>query len=227
MKYVENIVDIFLENSVPENIKPMSDYMKGKFEFFGIKTPERREVSKKFFTEFGYPAEEEFEKTIRDLWNRPQREIHYFTLDLINKLQGKLANNYLDLWEELILTNSWWDSVDGLASNVIGKHFKTYPEEKYPVTERWIDSGNIWLQRTSLLFQLKYKSETDLQLLERYVLKLKDSEEFFIRKAIGWILREYSKTDSKYVVDFVKNIDISEFSKKEALKWINKQKNRN
>jgi len=224
MKYVLNITEKFKANSVPENIKPMSDYMKGKFEFFGIKTPERRKLSKEIFAEFGYPDEKEFEKVIRKLWAEPQREVHYFTLDLMNKLQKKLKKNYLQLWEDLIVTNSWWDSVDGLAAGVIGDHFKIYPDEIYPVTEKWMNSGNIWLQRTSLLFQLKYKTDTDEKLLSDYILRLKDSNEFFIKKAIGWILREYSKTTPDYVTNFVKENTISEFSKKEALKWLNNRK---
>ncbi|MFA8343722.1 MAG: DNA alkylation repair protein [Rhodothermaceae bacterium] len=224
MKYVLNITEKFKTNSVPENIKPMSDYMKGKFEFFGIKTPERRKLSKEIFAEFGYPDEQEFEKVIRKLWAEPQREVHYFTLDLIHKLQKKLKKNYLQLWEDLIVTNSWWDSVDGLAAGVIGEHFKTYPDEIYPVTEKWINSGNIWLQRTSLLFQLKYKADTDEKLLSDYILRLKDSNEFFIKKAIGWILREYSKTNPDYVTNFVKENTISEFSKREAMKWLNSRK---
>ncbi len=86
-----------------------------------------------------------------------------------------------------------------------------------------MDSGNMWLQRTALLFQLKYKKATDTKLLTDYILKLQGSKEFFINKAIGWILREYSKTESDWVIEFVKKHQLAPLSHKEALKWLNRK----
>ena len=103
----------------------------------------------------------------------------------------------------MILNKSWWDTVDYIASNLVGVHFQKYPDLMYPVTEKWMNSGNIWLQRTSLLFQLKYKKKTDVMLMTNYIQQLQGSKEFFINKAIGWILREYSKTDGDWVRDYV------------------------
>ena len=220
MTYTQNVISRFSENSNPENIKPMSDYMKGKFEYFGIKTPQRREISKEIFTEFGLPDEENFVTIVKELWSEPQRELHYFALDLINKIQKKLSGNYLEVWEYLIITNSWWDSVDGIASNIIGDHFVKYKSDKIPVTRKWMDSGNIWLQRSALLFQLKYKKATDVEILDTYIRELASSKEFFIQKAIGWILREYSKSNPDWVRQFVMKIKLASLSYREATKYV-------
>lgn len=88
------------------------------------------------------------------------------------------------------------------------------------LTTRWMNSDNMWLQRTCLLFQLKYKTSTDTQLLSSFIKPLSSSNEFFIRKAIGWALREYSKTDPDFVIQFTKENTLSGLSEREALKWL-------
>jgi len=116
--------------------------------------------------------------------------------------------------------------VDGLAGWLIGDLFKRHPGLILPTTRDWMDSGNIWLQRSCLLFQLKYKRDTDLDLLFGFIATLSDHKSFWIRKAIGWILREYSKTDPSTVQKFVDaHPGLSGLSKREALKVINRAKN--
>ena len=124
------------------------------------------------------------------------------------------------LYEELITTKSWWDTVDGLAANQVGEHFQRYPELRGKCTKRWMASGNIWLQRTCLIFQLRYKKQTDFELMKSFIIPLAGSKEFFIRKAIGWALRQYSKFEPARVIDFVESQPMSHLSKKEALKLI-------
>ena len=106
---------------------------------------------------------------------------------------------------------------------MVAPHFKRFPELIPQYTEKWMASGNFWLQRTALLFQLKYKKETDVELMFDLIKRLACEKEFFIRKAIGWVLREYSKTDSQAVIYFVENNQLSNLSKKEALKVINRK----
>ena len=101
--------------------------------------------------------------------------------------------------------------------------FTNYPELIVPFTEKWMTSGNMWLQRTAILFQLKYKSQTDTELLFKYIIALDGSKEFFINKAIGWALREYSKTNPDIVIKFVTGHKLAPLSKREALKVINKK----
>jgi 3-methyladenine DNA glycosylase AlkD len=128
--------------------------------------------------------------------------------------------------EKLVTTKSWWDTVDFLASNAAGPWFRKFPEKKSEITSRWNASENFWLQRMSILFQLKYKAETDTKILRSYILPLMESKEFFIRKAIGWALREYAKTDPKFVSKLVKELPLSPLSKKEAMKGIERIRKR-
>jgi 3-methyladenine DNA glycosylase AlkD len=122
----------------------------------------------------------------------------------------------LNLYEELITQKSWWDTVDALAAWQVGDYFKKYPDQIIPYTNKWMDSGNMWLQRTCLIFQLKYKEETDFELLKSLIIPLSDSKEFFIQKAIGWALREYSKLFPQRVMDFASNQPMAKLSYREA-----------
>jgi 3-methyladenine DNA glycosylase AlkD len=119
----------------------------------------------------------------------------------------------------MITHNSWWDSVDSTNSHVIGKFFLQFPEYIEDYTYKWNRSNNIWLQRMSILFQLMYKEKTNTTLLTDYIEFCQLEEDFFIRKAIGWALRAYAYTDSKWVIKFVKSHpQLSNLSKREALK---------
>ena len=206
-----------------ENAFSMKKYMKGQFEFYGIKSPVRKEISKVFLKTYGYPVSEEIESIVKDTWDLPQRELQYFTMEMLGRLVKKGAPDRIELYEYLITNKSWWDTVDYIASNLVGVHFQKYPEQILPRTKSWMDSGNIWLHRTALLFQLKYKKDTDLNLLSEYINQLKGSKEFFINKAIGWMLREYSKTDADWVIDFVNTNELAPLSKREALKWLERK----
>ena len=148
-------------------------------------------------------------------------------MDILDKAVKKLPPSSVTFIEELIRTRSWWDTVDFLAANVAGKFFRIYPEMIRPVSTRWMDSDNIWLQRSCLLFQLKYRLGTDLDLLYSFIERLKGSDEFFIRKAIGWVLREYSKTDPAAVKNYVNTHNLKPLSRKEALKVISKKEFKN
>ena len=133
----------------------------------------------------------------------------------------KIEFQDIELFELMITNKSWWDTVDLIATNLVGAYFKLFPEQIIPVTKKWMNSDNMWLQRTCLIFQLKYKEEIDTDLLTDYILQLKDTKEFFINKAIGWILREYTRKNPEWVIDFVNKYELSNLSKREALKLIN------
>ena len=201
-----------------------SAYMRNMFAYFGLKSEKRREISKTFLKENGKPKQENLLELIKLLWQKPQRDFQYFALDLLEKQATKFREEDLQVIEYMIIEKSWWDTVDLIAAKLAGKYFKKFPEKTIPTTHKWMASGNIWLQRSALLFQLKYKKNTDTALLFSYITALKDSKEFFIRKAIGWILREYSKTNAQQVIDFVNQTKLSVLSEKEALKWLNNNK---
>lgn len=221
--YLEPLIKSFSGNSDENNALGMKKYMKGKFEYYGLKSPVRREITKNFLKTYGTPKDDELEDVIRDCWQKPEREYQYFAMDLLVKLMKKADKTRIDLYEYLVLNKSWWDTVDLVAAKLIGTHFRLYPELKTKYPEKWMSSGNMWLQRTAILFQLHYKEQTDLKLLSDYITRLQGSKEFFINKAIGWVLREYSKTNSVWVIDFVKNNELAPLSKREALKWMEKK----
>ncbi|MCK4653702.1 MAG: DNA alkylation repair protein [Candidatus Cloacimonetes bacterium] len=221
--YIRPLVELFRQNANAENAAPMAKYMKNLFPYLGIKTPQRRELLKQFFKEYGVPEISYIKQIILDLWELPEREFQYCAVGILRKFSKKLDKEMIDLFEYLIVHKSWWDTVDGLACWLVGNHFKRFPEFIRPYTEKWMKSGNMWLQRTVILFQLDYKEKTDVELLFENIKKCTGSKEFFIQKAIGWALREYSKTDEAIVIDFVENNKLASLSKRESLKRLKKK----
>jgi 3-methyladenine DNA glycosylase AlkD len=219
-KYVSSVINCFEQNKNPSNALPMKKYMKDRFEFFGIKSPLRKEISKPFLRKEALPEKDALEEVVKLLWSVPQRELQYFTIALLEKFTKRFEKNNIDLLEYLVVTKSWWDSVDGIAINIVGPFFRSFPELIESKTFEWINSENFWLQRTAILFQLKYKNETDTKLLFKYIKQLADEKEFFIRKAIGWALREYSKSNPELVLKFVNSNKLSKLSEYEALRLI-------
>ena len=222
-KYIEPLVKLFKENANQTNAEPMAKYMKNLFPYLGIKTPKRKELFRDFIKEHGLPEISELKQITLDLWDLPEREFQYVVIGLLRKFSKKWDGDYIELFEQLIITKSWWDSVDGIASWLVGEYFKRFPNLRDKYIDRWMRSGNIWLQRTCLLFQLGYKDKTDEMLMGNIIISLNGSKEFFINKAIGWILREYSKTNAQFVINFVENYKLSNLSKREALKWLKNQ----
>lgn len=151
------------------------------------------------------------------LWKLPEREYQYIAVDFLVRKKDNLCTGHLDLIEYLIVTKSWWDTVDALASHAAGKIYYKYPECADNRGERWLTSGNMWLERTMLLFQLKYKDKTDEARLFLIIDRIKHIDEFFIQKAIGWALREYSN-----VRRYIESQDLSKLAKREGLKHIQK-----
>ena len=219
-EYIIPLKEAFETNANAAEAIPMKKYMKNKFEFFGIKSPLRKEIYKDFKSKYGLLPNENFEEIIKWCWKQDEREYQYFAMEFVSKSMKKSTLEAIDLYEFMIVEKSWWDTVDFIAAILVGDYFKRFPEEIKPITERWMNSDNIWLQRSCLLFQLKYKNKTDVELMESFIAKLLGSKEFFINKAIGWILREYSKTRPQVVVNIVERHSLSGLSSREALKWM-------
>jgi 3-methyladenine DNA glycosylase AlkD len=218
--YLQPLAEKFQSNANIEIAFFMKKYMKGQFEYFGIKSPERTELKKEFLQRYGLPEPEILPEIVKECWELPQREYQYVIMEILERLGKKAEKDRIGLYEFMILNKSWWDTVDFIAANLVGPYFRRFPELIKPITGRWMNSGNIWLQRSSLLFQLKYKKLTDTALMTEYILQLQGSREFFINKAIGWILREYSKTDAGWVREFVGFHPLAPLSRREALKWL-------
>jgi 3-methyladenine DNA glycosylase AlkD len=197
-----------------------SAYMRNQFSFYGIKTPQRRIIIKPFLETKFLPSKKEANEIVKQLWLLPQRDYHYVAQELIEKYKKQFDKKDVELFEYMITNNSWWDTVDFIAAKLVGSYFKKYPEKREIYCKKWIASNNIWLQRTAILFQLKYKEQTDVILLDKVIHSLLGSKEFFINKAIGWALREYSKTNPKWVIQFAENNALNTLSKKEGLRLI-------
>lgn len=221
-KYISLIINSFSSHANQKDAIPMKRYMKNQYEFFGIQSKQRKELQREVMKKENLPALNQIEGIVRELWALPQREYQYFAMELIEKYVSKVDKTFVSLFEYMILNKSWWDTVDMIAARLVGPVFRRYNELIVPYTEKWMYYGNIWLQRSAILFQLKYKKDTDTELLFNYIQALADSKEFFIQKAIGWVLREYSKTDPKAVIQFVKSVSLAPLSKREALKVVNR-----
>lgn len=219
--YISQLESDFMLNSDSLIAKKQSAYLKDKFELFGIPTPLRKEIQKPFLMKVNLPPKEGLTSIMTDLWKKPQREFQYFALDLHRKYIKKLEREDIKLLEFMIVEKSWWDTVDLIASNLVGGYFNLFPEQIETITNTWMKSDNLWLQRSCLLFQLKYKDKINTELLSRFIQPLLGSNEFFINKAIGWILREYTRTNPDWVVHFVESNELSNLSKREALKLLN------
>jgi len=199
----------------------MKSYMKNKFDFYGIQSVPRRELYNNFRKTVYKPLTEiELINWTKLLWSQPYREYQLIAMDEL-KLSFKLINeNCIIEVEKFILDKSWWDTVDLLASNIIGKYYKSKLIEQLDdyATNNWINSTNMWLNRTAILVQLGYNKDTNTNLLEKSIVPHLSSTEFFHQKAIGWSLREYSKTNKKWVIEFINKHTLKPLSKREAMK---------
>ena len=221
-EYTKLITQLFKDNASKENAVPMKKYMRDQFDFFGIKSPERRELYKLFKSKNGLIPESNKSEIVTWCWAQDEREYQMFAMEFLGKSAKKEGLEIIKLYEFMITNKSWWDTVDYIASNLVGVYFQKFPEKIDDITSSWMRSKNMWLQRTCLLFQLKYKSKLDTELLTTFIDELSDSKEFFIQKAIGWILREYSKTEHGFVIDFINNNKMANLSKREGLLFLKK-----
>lgn len=223
MEYIKGIEQIYRSHTDREQAIPMEKYMKNKFAFFGIPSPDRKAINRAYIQKHGLPEVVQLPALIKTAYKNPHRELHYFIMGVTFKLQKKLPEDFIAIAKYMIINKSWWDTVDFIAAKIVGGLVKSYPD-LVNVMDEWIEDENMWLQRTAILHQLKYKADTDQKRLFQYCKRCASSNEFFIRKAIGWSLREYSKTNAKAVIEFVEKTDLSNFSKKEALKWLERKK---
>ena len=223
--YLQPLERAFTKHADASTAVPMMKYMKDRYDYFGIKSPLRKEIYRQHTLKYGLIPPAETEEIIKWCWQQPQREYQYFAMEFLGKAVKKANEDSINLYVYMITSKAWWDTVDYIATNLVGTFLKRFPEHTAKLTAAWMESNDMWLQRTCLLFQLKYKKDTDTTLMHGFINQLSASNEFFIRKAIGWVLREYSKTDATYVIDYVKKHPMSGLSQREALKWLNNRNN--
>ncbi len=221
--YATTIIEAFAAQADPAQAEPMAQYMRNKFPFFGIKSPARRALQANLWRQLGKPSIDLLPEIVAQLYAAPQRELQYAALDLLQKMRSKMTPAYIPVLEDLVKQKSWWDTVDMIASNGLGYLLQKFPEFKMPRSTAWIESNNIWWQRTAIIFQLRYGQQTDWELLQAHILYRIESEEFFIQKAAGWALRQYAKYNPTAVLEFVETYaeQISPLTRREALKHLN------
>ncbi|MEZ2414711.1 DNA alkylation repair protein [Muriicola sp. E247] len=208
------------EKGDPNIAEGQTAYMRNQFGFYGLKSQVRREIQKIVFQKHLLPPRDDIPTVVTELWNKPERENQYMAQELAKKCLKPLRMEDNTLFEYMITHKSWWDTVDFIAANLVGPYFKSFPGQREKITGKWLSSNNMWLQRSVLLFQLKYKDSLDTDFLADTIHSLTGSEEFFINKAIGWILREYSKTNPQWVRQFVQATSLHPLSKREGLRLI-------
>lgn len=202
----------------PDHAKPMQAYMRDQFAFLGIPTPQRRAAVKALF-EVELSAEQALDLAQR-LWQQPEREYRYVAIDLLAKQQRQLKPEHIPSLLALARQEPWWDTVDNLSS-VINKIIRRFPEAQNQMDDA-LNHPCFWTRRTAMIHQLGWRTNTDESRLLAYALQLAPETEFFIRKAIGWALRDYARWQPEAVCQFVQTYSssLSGLSQREALKRI-------
>ncbi len=227
MEFVSDLIYKFENNENKEDAGAMEAYLRNNFSMYGIKAPLRKQLLQQKIKEYeSQLSDENIRSIVNNLYKKPQRELHYSAIELVDLfLKKKYKIDDILFIKNLIITNSWWDSVDFIAKHILGNYLLQFPDEVKKVIAEFSASENIWFNRSAILFQLGYKNKTDDMLLFDLCQKHKLSSEFFIQKAIGWALREYSKINPNEVISFVTTAGLKPLSQKEALKWVHKKTN--
>ena len=212
----------FLLNRNEQNGLSMSKYMKDRFLFYGIKAEDRKRIQKVWVSQL--PKDLSFEQRweiLMELWEKDQREYQYVAIDWLNSWKKEWIHpEDIKQLRWLIENKTWWDSVDAIASNYLGKFAKKFPEMLKEFVEEWRNESNFWINRSCLIFQLKYKKDVDFELLKSLIVQFQPNKEFFIQKAIGWTLREVSKWNPSWVKQVVLEENLQGLAKREALKYV-------
>jgi 3-methyladenine DNA glycosylase AlkD len=220
---VKELVSTFEKHADLSISMEMSKYMKNHFPFLGIKKPLRVELQKPFIANVKLLGSAEIIEAVKLLWNLPEREFQYTAIELLVACKRKWNEAFSQLFIELITEKSWWDTVDIIASKLIGGYyFKEHSHYKH-LFIKWSLDENIWLNRVALIHQLSYKNNTDKDLLLQIILNVVHKQNFFIRKGIGWALRQYSYIEPHFVLQQVEILPLSNLSKREAIKAIQRK----
>ena len=213
----------------PERAAQQQAYMKSAIPFAGVAAPELRKLVRATFSQTPPSDQANWLATADEIWrNAIYREERHASIELlaIPRFQKAwLDPSCLPQIRHMIESGAWWDFVDALATNHLGKLLRAFESEIKPELETWINDPDLWIRRSTILVQLKYKADTDLSFLDRAIQGSIDDANFFARKAIGWALRELSKTNPSWVIQYAKkyNDQLSPLSKREGLRILKKQ----
>ncbi len=214
-----SIFEVLEKSSDDENARHMSQYMRDQFPFLGIKSSLRKEMTKDYFKEA--KKEKRIDWDFVDYcWEKPYREAQYVAVDYLKHMNPLLVFKDIERLKNLIITKSWWDTVDGLHRTIGDLVLKDSQGDEIMV--QWSLEENLWLRRIALNHQMFRKEKMKKELLEEIIVNNLGSHEFFINKALGWALRDYSKTNPSWVRGFIHKYEkeLSKLSIKEASKYI-------
>jgi 3-methyladenine DNA glycosylase AlkD len=221
---IDRVREALTAVAVPDDVPPMQAYMKGRFPFLGVKSPARRRATAEHLVEARRAPPEALLRFARDCWKQDEREFQYVGTDVLKAGHRSFDPSHLDALASLVTSKSWWDTVDVLAAWPIGSVTQRHCASA-AVMDRWVDDADMWIARTAILHQLRRKETTDVDRLFGFAIRRGTDTEFFIRKAIGWSLREYAHVAPDTVASFVgaNESAMSALTKREALKNITRQ----
>ncbi|KAF1297852.1 6-O-methylguanine DNA methyltransferase [Enterococcus sp. JM4C] len=203
----------------PEQAAPMKKYMKNHFPFAGVPKPQRAQLEKVYLKESLAWLLPELLLVIQENYHKEAREYQYYAIDLALKNVRRLSLDFMKALLPLLGEKSWWDSIDAWRK-VYSEWVKLHPDELHTVYNWFYGHENFWYRRMALNLQLQHKEQVNLDLLKKAIIYDKYTDEFFIQKAIGWALREYSKTDATWVIEFLAAETLSPLAKREASKYL-------
>lgn len=219
------VFDQFQLTGNPALREPMARYMRDQFIFVGLKTPERKLQAKELIKQSKGVTTSELLDGINTLYQRPEREYQYVAIDVMVANVKRLSFADLQELAQLVTQKAWWDSVDALRKG-FGDYIQIHPDEKRQVFELFNGKQNFWLRRVAITLQLMEKERTDTQMLTAAILPDLATPEFFIQKAIGWALRNYSKVNPQWVTTFIAAYELSRLAVSEGSKYLNRVANR-
>lgn len=210
------------ERGDPDKAATMAAYMKTDMPFYGVQKPDRVPVFRAVRDAFPLADQGDYEALVRALWAEPQREAKYVALQIANQPKRFITAASMPLYTQLITEGAWWDFVDDVAINLVGRVFRQERAAVASTLAGWVDDDDLWLRRAAIIAQIKHKAETDEAWLFDVCRRRAAETEFFIRKAIGWALREYAKTRPQSVIAFVQahGHELSPLSRREATKHL-------
>lgn len=223
MKALIRTVQQFLrEHANKDKAVGMAAYMKTDMPFYGVQKPLREQLTKRLKREFVPDSAAAYRAMVLALWSLPHREEKYLAIGFARLFPVFHTPGSMPLYKQLLIEGAWWDFVDDIAINLVGPTLLAHPEKLWPTIDRWLTSRDMWLRRTALICQIKHKHTTDEARLFRYCQTLAHEKEFFIRKAIGWALRQHAYINPEAVRRFLHTHDkiLSPLSKREAGKHL-------
>ncbi|MER7505418.1 DNA alkylation repair protein [Nonomuraea pusilla] len=209
------------EAAEPDKAAAMQAYMKSEMPFLGVQAGPRRAALRQVFADNRLAGAPEWRRAVLALWREAEyREERYAAVELTgHRYYREFQTLYtVPMYEEMIVTGAWWDLVDELATHRVGHLLAAYPDSMRPLMLEWAHDRDLWKRRTAILCQNRFKERTDTALLYACIEPSLSDNDFFARKAIGWALREYAKTNPAEVVRYVRAKGISGLSRREALK---------